>query len=133
MKLFPAIPHILTCVLQAAYDQGVRLVVIDAFGCGNGPEAITNWVNSKSDVYLAIVTQCSEGFVANTYSASLGNVRDRNRLALCRDMSFECAVAKLWVLKENGFALAPLVDHSHGPRNRMESSLRGELTDDPCN
>ncbi len=116
MKLHPAMPEHHQCVLDAVYAKGVRLFVIEAFGSGNGPDVIARWIESKPDVYVSIVTQCRKGGVSNVYSASVvGSAGDDNkRCALCGDISFECAVAKIWVLGAHGFA-------------QMGVSLRGEL------
>ncbi len=135
MKLSPMEPDMIVATLDMAYGKGIRFFVIEAFGSGNGPSVIGDWFNNKdlddknARAYLAIVTQCSKGFVSTVYDASLGKVA-RN-VARCRDMTIESAVGKLWVMREYAFSNAS--SDPNRPNNSiklMEVSLRGELMND---
>jgi L-asparaginase/Glu-tRNA(Gln) amidotransferase subunit D len=101
-------------ILNSMFEQGYRHFVVEAYGSGNGPQAVIDWFAENKNAYGAIVTQCHKGFVSEIYGASFA-VTDN--VVLCGDMTTECAIAKMWVCGKGkeGFT-------------KMAESLRGEVT-----
>ena len=120
-KLHPGMdPHVLDAVVSR---PGLRGVVVEAFGVGNGPT--DNWfldpLRAAVDRGLTVVvtSQCHAGHVGNGVYAT-GSALLATGAIPGGDMTFEAAVTKLMVLVDE-----------HEPddvRRRMQEDLAGELT-----
>jgi L-asparaginase/Glu-tRNA(Gln) amidotransferase subunit D len=153
MKLYPYMTGLLSKMLDTAYANGVRLFIVEAFGSGNGPDEVGEWfylknaATSRRDqkVYVAIVTQCFDGgFVSAKYAAGISRSASKDKtdtstglganaayVASCSDMSFECAVAKLWNLGVKAFENISIdANRTSQDLKIMSVSLRGELSND---
>jgi len=152
IRLFPGITEeILDSVANISLENGLRCIVISAFGAGNGPRVVKQWIiKHKLTTFVVVCTQCPAGAVSPDYAASLacdvgkdGVVTYLQNVALCDDLTLEAAVGKLSVYF-NYFTqdkicnrmivhLHHLIPSSEPStftvlKHQMEKSVRGELT-----
>ena len=123
LRLHPGIDgHVLDC--GALSRPGLRGLVLEAYGAGNGPT--DGWfldpLRSAVDrgVTVVVTTQCRAGGVVGGLYAT-GSALLATGAVSGGDMTFEAALTKLMVLTER-----------HGPddvRRLMQENLAGELTD----
>jgi L-asparaginase len=111
-------------VIRAALDQeGLRGVVVEAYGAGNGPtEAwFLDPIRSAVDqgVVVVVTTQCHAGGVVGDLYAT-GSALQATGAIPGADMTFEAALAKLMVLADR---------YEPGEvRRLMQEDLAGEVT-----
>lgn len=89
VRLYPGFPAIIL-------DDFLKIaegIVIEAFGAGNGPLEIVAFFKNHPDNFFAVCTNCSKGYVTENYEVGLGS--KLHNVALCEDMTPECAMAKL--------------------------------------
>lgn len=124
LRLHPGLdPHTLEATVGR---DGLRGVVIEAYGAGNGPpepwflDPIRDAV--ERGVAVTVTTQCRAGSVVSGLYAT-GTALLGTGAIPAGDMTFEAALTKLMVLCDR-----------HGPdevRRLMQIDLAGELTVDP--
>jgi L-asparaginase len=111
-------------LIRAALDQeGLRGVVVEAYGAGNGPtEAwFLDPIRSAVDQGVAVVvtTQCHAGSVVGDLYAT-GSALQATGAIPVADMTFEAALAKLMVLVDRY--------EPSEVRRLMQEDLAGEIT-----
>ena len=117
-------PGLTEHVVRAVLDQpGLRGVVVEAYGAGNGPseEWFLSPIRSAVDqgVTVVVTTQCRAGSVIGSLYAT-GSALQATGAITGGDMTFEAALTKLMVLIDR-----------HEPdevRRLMQDDLAGELT-----
>jgi L-asparaginase len=113
--------------IRAALDQpGLRGVIVEAYGAGNGPsepwflEPIRSAVDHGTTV--VVTTQCHAGSVSGSLYAT-GSALQATGAISGGDMTFEAAITKLMVLVDR---FSP-----DDVRRLMQDDLAGELTPTP--
>jgi L-asparaginase/Glu-tRNA(Gln) amidotransferase subunit D len=111
---------------QLALPESDRGYVIRAFGAGNGPKGVEEWLDvcEANNVLVAVCTSCITGGVTPAYEAGLkvhSNGTFRKNVALVGDLTIEACVAKMTYLPTDVNTLEEMVSY-------MECSIRGELS-----
>ena len=125
IKLFPGIrPDFLASFLKM---PGLRAVVLETFGVGNAPtspEFISTLKSAvDSGIFVVNITQCKNGGGVEMGRYMTGKGLADAGVVSGHDMTTEAAVTKLMFLLGQNLS----VDET---KRLLESSLRGELTED---
>jgi len=122
LKLFPGMPH--SMLLQIIRTNGLKAIVLEAFGSGNAPtdEIFIGYLKHAidNDIVVVDISQCSGG------SVELGKYETSAQLKKIGvisggDMTTEAAITKLMFLFGQNYS-------SQKVKQLMTKNLRGELS-----
>jgi len=122
IKVFPGIQFEL---FDSIMTEKLKGIVIETFGAGNIPrhaDALLPIIRKASDngTVIIVCSQCPHGTVSLGAYETSGALKEAGAIS-GYDITTEAAVAKLYYLFSRGLPDAEI-------RNRMERSLRGEMT-----
>ena len=112
-----------TLFAHALQQPGVKAMLIQSYGVGNGPDQNTQLMReikhaSDDGICIATITRCPVGSVLPPTYATGASLAEAGVIGL-RDMTMEAAFSKLHVLSGRGV-------HGQALRTQMPQALRGE-------